>query len=42
MVRGKFSLGKLQVAKEAKISNRSTTNSVGIRVKNLSLAWLSS
>ena len=35
MVRGKFSLVKLQVANKAKIGDRSTTNSVVIGVKNL-------
>ena len=32
MVRGKFSLAKLQVAKKAKIGDRSTTDSVVIGV----------
>ena len=33
MVRGNFSLVKLQVAKEAKVSERSTTNSVVVGIK---------
>ena len=39
MVRGNFSLAKLQMAKEAKVSDKSTTNSVVVGIKNLSLAW---
>ena len=43
MVRGKFSLAKLYMAKQAKIfthaGDRITTDSVGKGVKNLSVAW---
>ena len=46
MVRGKFSIAKLQVAnyggKDIHTGDRSTTDSVGIGVKNLSVvkAWV--